>query len=535
MANPWDPIPEGEEKSSSSDAPMKSRAEWSDIYKNILPSGYELAKSVVQPIIDPINTYKGLKSLVTDPKAREAVGEFYKNRYGGWENVRNTLITDPLGLASDVASVLTLGSGAAAGASKALGVAGRATAASKAATVAKGLGKAGELVDPLFSTAKGTGKIIKPIIGFTTGAGSQAIGEAYKAGQTGEKAFRQEQKIRSANLKRNIVDDFDASLDAAQRAASAEYKANFPQSTFDVPTTSVLASFNTIKNSFAPKQGSRNPQWKITKSEQKKLANIERIIKDATTSNGQPGLRDIDELDALKQRLSSEFNALPEEGSAAPKAAITAVNQEIRNLLNNTHSEYASVMERYGEAKELIQDAKKTFGKESTAIDTKLARLRKVLYESPKSERNLEIINRLEQVSGKPIKARLAGESLSNWLPQSYIQKFSRTVGPVVGVGVGAVGAGSLMAANLLNPATLGAAALTSPLFSPKLMGLSSYGLGKASKYVPSTAKIQALAETGQITPEAQSYGPNPWDPIAEEEPERKAIGGLASLKKRYA
>ena len=533
MANPWDPISDGEEPSSSSEAPTKPRAEWKDLPKNSLRSIGNLAESVVAPILHPIETYKGLESLVTDPEARAAVGQFYKDRYGGLENVRNTLITDPLGLASDVASILTLGSGAAVTGSKVLGVAGKAGAASKAAKASDVLSKVSNFVDPVGLTAKGLGWAGKGVLGFTTGAGPNAIGEAYKAGQKGQSAFRQEQKVRGANLKRDIISDFDGSLSAAQQAASNAYKTNFPQPTFDLPTQSILSEFDTAKAGFAPKTGSRNPQWKITKSEQKKLGEIESIIKGATVdARGRPGLRDIDELDALKQRLFSEYKALPNEGSAAPKAAINKVTAHIGELLRNKHPKYAAVMDRYAEAKDLIDDAKTSLGNQNTAVDTKLSRLRKVLRNSPRGERNLEIVNRLEEISGKPIKARLAGDALSDFLPNSYLQKFGRTVGPVAGVG--SLAGGAALAANFLNPVTGLVMAATAPLFSPRAVGIGAYYSGKASKYAGPVQRT--LTEAGQVVPVAESAGPQPWDPVSEpdEQLEQKAVGGLASLKKRY-
>ena len=534
MANPWDPISDGEEPSSSSEAPTKPRAEWKDLPKNSWRSAGNLAESVVAPILHPIETYKGLESLVTDPEARAAVGQFYKDRYGGLENVRNTLITDPLGLASDIASILTLGSGAAVTGSKVLGVAGAAGAASKAAKASDVLSKVNNFVDPVGLTAKGLGTLVaKPVLGFTTGAGPNAIGEAYKAGQKGQSAFRQEQKVRGANLKRDIISDFDGSLSAAQQAASNAYKTNFPQPTFDLPTQSILSEFDTAKAGFAPKTGSRNPQWKITKSEQKKLGEIESIIKGATVdARGRPGLRDIDELDALKQRLFSEYKALPNEGSAAPKAAINKVTAHIGELLREKHPKYADVMDRYAEAKDLIDDAKTSLGNQNTAVDTKLSRLRKVLRNSPRGERNLEIVNRLEEISGKPIKARLAGDALSDFLPNSYLQKFGRTVGPVAGVG--SLAGGAALAANFLNPVTGLVMAATAPLFSPRAVGIGAYVSGKASKYAGPVQRT--LTEAGQVVPVAESAGPHPWDPVPEsdEQPEQKAVGGLASLKKRY-
>jgi hypothetical protein len=256
---------------------------------------------------------------------------------------------------------------------------------------------------------------------------------------------------------------------------------------------------------------------------------------------------------SLKQRLFSEYKALPNEGSAAPKAAINKVTAHIGELLRANHPKYAAVMDRYAEAKDLIDDAKTSLGNQNTAVDTKLSRLRKVLRDSPRGERNLEIVNRLEEISGKPIKARLAGDALSDFLPNSYLQKFGRTVGPLAGagaIGAGLAAYGKAALAAVSNPLVAGAMLTTAPLFSPRAVGIGAYYSGKGSKYAGPVQRM--LTEAGQVSSVADLAGPQPWDPVPEsdEQPEpsdsyidekgvphiniRKAVGGLASLKKRY-
>lgn len=97
------------------------------------------------------------------------VGRFYKDRYGGIENIKNTLYNDPVGAALDVSAVV----GGVGGLAK--GVAGLSTRgassvslASNAAKMGKfgsGLTRAAEVVDPFMLAGKGITKVGKYVVG----------------------------------------------------------------------------------------------------------------------------------------------------------------------------------------------------------------------------------------------------------------------------------------------------------------------------------------------------------------------------------
>lgn len=82
-----------------------------------------------------------------------AVGNFYKQRYGGWDNIGNTLYNDPVGAALDVATVATGVGGALKGAGSASKVAGLTRAGNAFA-------RAAEFTDPFSLAMKGGGKAL---------------------------------------------------------------------------------------------------------------------------------------------------------------------------------------------------------------------------------------------------------------------------------------------------------------------------------------------------------------------------------------
>lgn len=82
-----------------------------------------------------------------DERVPEAVAAHFADRYGGVENIKRTLASDPVGVAGDVSAVLTAGGSAAA---RAPGIVGKAGEIARAA---------GDMANPLMLPAKGIGAI----------------------------------------------------------------------------------------------------------------------------------------------------------------------------------------------------------------------------------------------------------------------------------------------------------------------------------------------------------------------------------------
>jgi hypothetical protein len=123
-------------------------------------SAIAFGKNTLSLITSPIQTAKSLKDLSvglfnkltpgTQPSEAtvDAMVDFFKERYGGVENIKQTIATDPVGVLADVSTIFTLGGTAAA------------TLPGKASTVAKRIAKATEPINvavaPLKVIAKAT-------------------------------------------------------------------------------------------------------------------------------------------------------------------------------------------------------------------------------------------------------------------------------------------------------------------------------------------------------------------------------------------
>lgn len=130
--------------SADSGIPVGRQRQWSDIpaeaLTNVIPSAINMAGGVYQAVSSPIETLKGMRDVAkgaiqkvlpepvadfinkfqNDPEAKaraiaaaDAVGGFYKDRYGSEEAIKKTMATDPVGFAGDVSTILSAGSTAA--------------------------------------------------------------------------------------------------------------------------------------------------------------------------------------------------------------------------------------------------------------------------------------------------------------------------------------------------------------------------------------------------------------------------------------
>lgn len=138
----------------------------SGFLSNVVRSGGEQIGSLASAVTSPVETAKGVGRLAlgtaqklipgrqSHEDAADAVGRFYKDRYGSLEGVGRTLYEDPVGALAD-ASTLLGGSGAA------LRVASAAGKAGKLAKVAKVLTKAGDAANPAALVTKPAAAALK--------------------------------------------------------------------------------------------------------------------------------------------------------------------------------------------------------------------------------------------------------------------------------------------------------------------------------------------------------------------------------------
>ena len=131
-------------------------------------SGSEFIGGIAQSIGHPIDTLKSLDRLVkgaidkaipgTQPNEAtfDAVVDFYKDRYGGIEQTKKTLLQDPIGAAADLSMFMTGGAGL-------ITKVGKTARIAKLANLGKKLTKAGRIIDPVNIAANAIGKTVQSV------------------------------------------------------------------------------------------------------------------------------------------------------------------------------------------------------------------------------------------------------------------------------------------------------------------------------------------------------------------------------------
>lgn len=134
---------------------------------NIPKSIFNVAKGITTAIVNPIETVDTMRDIVLGGIAKavdpigsieeqkfDAMVDFFADRYGGIENMRETAIEDPAGFALDLSAVLT-GTG---GLIRTAGTTGKVQAITKAG---EAITKVGRAVDPLKVTGEVVGAVAR--------------------------------------------------------------------------------------------------------------------------------------------------------------------------------------------------------------------------------------------------------------------------------------------------------------------------------------------------------------------------------------
>jgi hypothetical protein len=177
-SNWWSSDPVKSAKAPANVAPDQGMS-WGDVGKgaieNLPNSALRFGEDVAQPFIHPIDTATGVKNIgegvlektgmisgTEHEKYADAIGKFFKDRYGSMDAIKHTLATDPVGVAADLSTFLTGGEMGAERASSLLGkttqIADEAGIASRIPDAVEEGGKiAASSVDPEMIDTRGEG------------------------------------------------------------------------------------------------------------------------------------------------------------------------------------------------------------------------------------------------------------------------------------------------------------------------------------------------------------------------------------------
>lgn len=469
-------------------APAKPLA-WSDVpgqaVKNLLPSAGNFVGGIAQAIRHPLDTagtvldlgagalrnalpdrlVSAIDSIDPNPAAGKqasqvagATGQFFKDRYGSAEGIKGTLATDPVGVASDLSTVLTGGATLAGKIPGLASVAGKVGAVGRAVNPVAAAGKAASVAAPVLGEA--TAALIG---GLGTHTGAESIKTAFSAGRRGgDTAKSLADNMRGNVAMTDVLDDAKANIEAMGRAKSEAYRTNMAAVRSDTAVLSFDGIDKAVSDAF--KTATFKGQVKNTKAAeiQQKIANEVEAWKalDPAEFHTPEGL------DALKQKIGGIVEEVPFEQKTA-RLIGDKVYHAVKAEIVKQAPIYADTMKAYSEATDQIREIERALSLGNKAsVDTAMRKLQSLTRNNVNTNygNRLSLARELEQQGGRELMPALSGQALSSWTP--------RGLGGAVagGLGVGGYALGGM-----------GAAIPAMAVQSPRLMGEAALGLGRVA------------------------------------------------------
>jgi hypothetical protein len=474
-------------------------------------SAVEFGKSIIHPFMHPIETASAIGALgkgayskaagalgveqdkeqkAKDEAAVNALADFYRDRYGSVARFKQAFAKDPVGVLADASTVLTGGGSLAAKAPGLIGKAGEAAAA------------VGRTVDPVAAalkvpavTAKGVSTVLNVPLSLHSGSSFRSLQQATNAGLTANPVFMEH--LVGSVPPTELVRRVNEGISKVAQQRSAEYLAGMGRiaSTQPLPFNKVDDALRAAQSIAYHKGSAVNPEAAVI------LQRMENIV--SSWRNNPQMIHNIEDFDKLKQALRNTGYAETYKGTPARK-----IVDDIANAAKDTIPDrrYAEIMENYQRATQELID----LNKELTARGgSSLTQIRKILR-SQDTRAKGDLIKRLEKLD-PDLPYAIAGAELNPLIPQG-----------IRGQIAGMLATGSLggIAALAAHPAPLAGLAFS----SPKIVGMTAYGIGRAGglpsrtyQALPAPQMLGQAAEAARIT--------------APEDRPARATGGAVNLK----
>ena len=444
-------------------------------------------------------------------KVFDTVIEHFKNRYGGVDNLRQTITKDPVGFTADLSAVLSLGGGIA---TKAGQVSGVTSLAEKGAKVVM----AGRAIEPINMSIKMTkplvkvaGSVASQIHGrFMTGAGSEATNQAFK----GHKDFID--TLRGKISDQTVIDNSKNSLREMRNAEVIEYGKKFdalasskkqisiePVKRIAEHTADDLLNIKTIERVIKkdPKvskiydEFGRNIMAELPDGIQKvldhtnqplnthQLGNVKKVFNvlnswDDFTPKG---------VDFLKRKIDTFYIGSPD--SRQYDKFINTVRNSVKGELVKNVNGYEKLTGNYSKFLDLEEEIQKALSLgNKAAMDTTLRKLLSTMRENFEYRKGL--LEKLDNVSGGELLPQIAGLTMQSYLPKGLVGKLEMG------------GLGILAYVHGIDPVLGTALLMSSPRLSAEflyLLGKTAKGMNKASSAIESPAGTtvrQAITQT---------------------------------------
>lgn len=359
-----------------SDTPPMPQSYLSRVGHNIVPSGIAAAKDMAQPFLHPVDTainmYKiakgagqyatGHQGTTDEMKMASAVKDYYINRYGSWDKTKEAFASDPVGVALDAATVLTMGGGLAERAPGVVGKLGEITSA------------AGRAIDPIRAVTRPTGAVARHVIGHMTGTSPDVLGIASDAGRAGGVEAQMFQGHLRGNrpitepytMARQGLQDMREEKQSRYLGGIASSKANQSY----IPMGPINKAFGDLDASHTIRTPSGTHYYTVGERSQQAMDEIEKLL---VTWNSDPELHSVMGLDGLKRRIE---DLRPDAPSPQERRIFKTMGDAVRAQIEKHEPTYKAAMQDYTESSRHEKDIERALSLgDNASTDTALRKL----------------------------------------------------------------------------------------------------------------------------------------------------------------
>ena len=412
---------------------------------NTPASAGRMVSGLYEAVTNPVQTVSGLMDVAagglqnvlpksvtdfinqfeTNPEAAQravntanAMGGMYKERYGTLEGIKNTIATDPVGVAGDLSTLLAGGAGLARGAGA---IAGPGRAGAAISSVADKLSTASNVTNPINAMVKAPGiaydlasALTKQGLSLKTGVGTEPITQAVKAGREGNATFVE--NMRGQVPITQVLDDAKTNLAKMNLDKQKDYRSGM----VNIKSDKSVLDFAGIDKAIKDAESMAYFKGKIKdKTAATVLSNIKDKVSDWKKSDPAE-FHTPEGMDNLKQSLWEDFGKLGMEEKTAFSAG-KQVYDAVKNQISTQAPEYSKVMKNYSEATDQIKEIERalSLGNKASA-DTAMRKLQSLMRNNVNTNygQRLELAKQLEAMGGNEIMPALAGQAMNEFTPR---------------------------------------------------------------------------------------------------------------------
>jgi hypothetical protein len=461
----------------------------------VIPSGVELAKGIYHAVTNPNETLDSINNLLAGylqkgvdkfgtekfgitkaPENKEQyadlMNKYMTDRYGGEQEVLNTIATDPSGLAMDL-SILLSGGGTAM--AKVPGL----------AKVGQAVTKTGSAIDPIqnmiragkigTNVVRAAGPGSRSLLGVTTGAGTRAVERAITGGEEFEAA------LKGTTTQSDIVRASEEAMRQFRDIRRAKYADDFSKiadSEVVLDITPLRASFEGSLNKFGVRRadgGKLDFTRSVLDGDPKAMEAMSFINEKLGMWGKEAGDLTPVGLDTLKRNFDNYFA----ETNGA-RAVIADARNQVKTLLAENVEGYGKMTSDYQKATDFIHEIEKTFSTGGTP-DTIMRKLNQAVKDN--FEMRGALLSSIDAELGTSLVDMIAGNQMSSWMAKNLVGRFA------------GMAAGGVLLGQGISPPVIGALMVSSPKAVATMLRTLGVPKRAIKKFMVERPKLKAQYE----------------------------------------